>query len=281
MNLVGLYAWLPSLAPPPPTFWEGKRCLLTGASSGLGEALAHELTRRGATLCLAARRVDRLEGVARSCGGGPTVLPLDCCADAPALEAKAAEALELLGGECDVLLCAAGVGQRTAAAGTSAEGHRTIMATNFEGPVALTRALLPRMLARGQGSVVVVASVQGFFGQPFRSSYAASKAAAVGYFDSLRAEVAPRGVGVTVVSPGYIATEHAASAVGGDGEPDANAKSGMPADELAALVADAVAAGRAELVAAPLDAKAAIALRALWPSALFRYMERKAARGPQ
>ena len=275
--LAPFYAWIPSLAPPAP-FWQGKRCLLTGASSGLGEALAHELTKRGATLVLCARRAERLEAVARACGGGSKVLPMDVAAGDTVVEAKASEALELLGGRCDVLLCAAGVGQRTDAAATSAADHRAIMAANFEGPVALTRVLLPPMLARGAGSIAVVTSVQGRFGQPFRSSYAASKAAAIGYFDSLRAEVASRGLGVTVVSPGYIATDHASSALGGDGAADANANAGMPPAELAALIADAVAEGRAELVAAPLDARAAIVLRALWPAAVFKLMERKAAK---
>ncbi len=270
---------------PPPFSWQGKRVLLTGASSGLGESLAYELASRGAILCLAARREPRLASVAAKCAAAaasptpPTILPIDLAKDASVVEAAARTAVGLLGGRCDVLVNAAGVGQRTDAVGTSAEAHALIMRTNFEGAVALSRALLPPMLERGDGAIVCVSSVQGFFGQPYRSSYAAAKAAAVGYFDSLRAEVADRGVGVTLVAPGYIATDHAASAVGGDGLPDENAKRGMAPDDLAREIAIAVEKGRPELVAAPLDARAAILLRALWPSALFRYMAAKAARG--
>lgn len=264
--------------PAAPAYWQGKKCLLTGASSGLGAALAVELSRRGASVLLAARREDRLAAVANSVAetglAQPPVMCLDVC-DVDALPAKAAEAETVLGG-VDVLLCCAGIGQRTSAVETDAEAHRQIMATNFEGSVSLTRALLPQMLERRDGHVVVVSSVQGFFGQPYRSSYAASKAAVFAYYDALRAEVASHGVRVTTVAPGYIATEHAASAVGGDGKPDENALKGVPPEELAAEIADAVAQGSPQLISAPLNARVAVWLRACWPAALFRYMASKA-----
>ena len=194
---------------PAPDYWRGKKCLLTGASSGLGAALAVELSRRGASVLLTARREDRLAAVASSVAEAglpqPPVMCLDVC-DVDALPAKAADAEAVLGG-VDVLLCCAGIGQRTSAIETDAQAHRRIMATNFEGSVSLTRSLLPRMLERRDGHIVVVSSVQGFFGQPYRSSYAASKAAVFAYYDALRAEVASRGVRVTTVAPGYIATE--------------------------------------------------------------------------
>ena len=259
----------------PPDFWRGKRVLLAGASSGLGEALAIELSSRGASLVLAARRADRLATIAEQCGDAH-VLPMDVCADAATLEAGAAEAAALLGGSVDCLCYAAGVGQRTLATETAAEGHRQLMATNFEGAVALTRAVLPPMLAAGGGQLVVVSSVQGFFGQPARSSYAASKAAMISYFDAVRAEVAPRGVGVTVVAPGYIATDHSANAVGGDGAADENSSKGMAPDELARMIAAAVEGGKPQLIASQLDGKLAIVLRSLWPEALYWLMERKA-----
>ena len=260
--------------------WRGKRVLLTGASSGLGEALARELSSRGAILCLAARRVDRLQVVADGCGprASAAYLEMDVTNHGDILEAQAAEAASLLGGSVDVLCYAAGVGQRTMASDTSAAAHRQLMATNFEGAVTLARALLPHMVERQSGHLCVVASVQGFFGQPGRSSYAASKAAMLGYFDALRAEVASRGVGVTVVAPGYIATDHSASAVGGDGTEDDNAKRGMPPETLAAQIADAVERQQPELVSSQVDGRVAILLRALWPAALFRIMESKATR---
>ena len=127
------------------TFWAGKRVLLAGASSGLGEALANELSARGSKLVITARRADRLKSIADGCariaqGGAPKILPMDVTNEGAILEAQAAEAAALLGGPVDVLCYAAGVGQRTTAVGTSAAGHRQIMATNFEGAVALSRA---------------------------------------------------------------------------------------------------------------------------------------------
>lgn len=266
-------------------FWQGKRVLITGASSGLGEALSIELSGRGASLVLAARRQDRLAEVAAACqrrtNDTPqpliTVLPLDVTSDAKVLEVKAAEAEALLGGGIDVLICAAGVGQRTSALETSAAAHKQVMGANFEGAVALSRALCPAMVSRRAGHVCVVSSVQGFFAQPYRSSYAAAKAAAIMYFDALRTELAPSNVKVTTVAPGYIRTNHAASAVGGDGQTDANAQKGMEPAELACQVLDAVAQGRAELIAgAGLDARIAIWLRAIAPNALFGLMKLKA-----
>jgi len=264
-------------------FWPGKRVLLAGASSGLGEALAHELSSRGASLVLAARRADRLQSIADACvrvadegATQPAILPMDVTDNDDVLGAHAASAAELLGGPVDVLCYAAGVGQRTVASATTADGHKQLMATNFEGAVGLTRAVLPPMLARGTGHLVVISSVQGFFGQPGRSSYAASKAAMNGYFDALRAEVAASGVRVTVVAPGYIATDHSASAVGGDGAADENAKKGMPPEELAAQIADAVEKQQPQLLASQLDGRLAILLRAIWPSAFFKLMEGKA-----
>lgn len=269
------------------SFWQGKRVLITGASSGLGEALSIELSGRGASLVLAARRQDRLAEVAASCKGSTGdkaqplvhVLPMDVTSDAEVLVDKAAEAEALLGGGVDVLICAAGVGQRTSALETSIAAHKQVMGANFEGAVALSRALCPAMVARRSGHVCVVSSVQGFFAQPYRSSYAASKAAVLMYFDALRTELEPSNVMVTTVAPGYIKTEHSASAVGGDGQLDANALKGMDATELASQVLDAVAQGRAELIAgAGLDARIAIWLRAIAPNALFRLMSLKASK---
>ena len=266
------------------SFWAGKRVLLAGASSGLGEALAHELSARGSRLVLAARREERLRGIAEHCvafspdgdAPPPNIMPMDVTNEGAILEAQAAEAAALLDGPVDVLCYAAGVGQRTTASETSAAGHQQLMATNFEGAVTLTRAVLPSMLERNCGHIVVVSSVQGFFGQPGRSSYAASKAAMIGYFDAVRAEVASQGVGVTVVAPGYIATDHSATAIGADGATDNNAKKGMPPEELATQIADAVEKQQPQLLASQLDGRLAILLRALWPTALFKIMEGKA-----
>ena len=281
LSLVGALR-LPALAKADTnSCWNGKRVLLAGASSGLGEALATELSARGAKLVLAARRADRLAMIAERCekareGATISTLTMDVTNDPDILAGHVLDAEMLVGGPIDCLLYTAGCGQRTQAVETSAEGHRRLMATNFEGAVALSRAVLPSMLESSSGNIVVVSSVQGFFGQPGRTSYAASKAAVVGYFDSLRAEVAPSGVKVMTVIPGYIATDHSASAVGSDGMADDNAKKGMLPEELAVRIADGVEKQLPELVATQPDGRIAMWLRALWPSAVFRIMESKA-----
>lgn len=155
----------------PSTFWSGKRVMIAGASSGLGEALALELSARGANLVLGARRADSLAAVAQRCNSAsgsalPAILSLDVTAGSDSLAAKAKEASTLLGGNIDVLCYVAGIGQRTNAAETSPEAHQLVMSTNFEGAVSLSRALLPEMMNQGRGHLMVVSSVQGFFGQP-------------------------------------------------------------------------------------------------------------------
>ena len=147
---------------------------------------------------------------------------------------------------------------------------------NLAAPIHLTRAFIPAFAARGGGAVVNIASILGKVGAPNTAAYAASKAACIAYFDAVRAEVAGSGVGVHVVAPGYIATDHAASALGGDGVPDENAQRGMSPALLASQVAHAVERGEPQLIAAPLNARLAIWLRTLWPAALFRYMQTKA-----
>ncbi|KAL3922951.1 MAG: hypothetical protein SGPRY_004376 [Prymnesium sp.] len=205
----------------PPTdrlgFWRGKRVIVAGASSGLGEALAAELASRGASLVIGARRVDKLSDIASLCAGKyecakPGILELDVTATPAELEAKAAEASAMLGGVVDVFFYCAGRGQRTTALQTSATAHSELMATNFEGAVSLSRA-------------VSLSDALGSF--PFL------KAAMIGYFDGLR----------------YIDTDHAASAIGSDGNADENAKKGIAPADLAKQVVDAVQEGKSELIA--------------------------------
>lgn len=143
-----LAALMFSAAPPTDRlgFWRGKRVIVAGASSGLGEALAAELASRGASLVIGARRVDKLSDIASLCAGKyecakPGILELDVTATPAELEAKAAEASAMLGGVVDVFFYCAGRGQRTTALQTSATAHSELMATNFEGAVSLSRAV--------------------------------------------------------------------------------------------------------------------------------------------
>lgn len=229
----------------------GQVIWITGASSGIGEALAHWCAREGARLILSARRAGELERVRAACERPAEhhVLPLDL-QRADRLPAAVAEALAR-GGHIDVLINNAGVSQRGLALETDAAVERALMEVNYFAPVALTKAVLPAMRARRRGHVVVVSSVMGYIGTPGRSTYAAAKHALHGYFDSLRVEVAPDGIKITLACPGYVQTAVSANALGPRGEShgktDATHRRGLPAEDCAAAIVRAIARGRDEV----------------------------------
>jgi short-subunit dehydrogenase len=190
---------------------------ITGASSGIGEALALDLARRGARIVVSARRAERLEAMRLRCPDPArvAVLPMDV-ADAASASARVRDAL-IPFGRIDVMVHNAGITQRSRASDTTLDVDRRIMEVNYFGIVALTKALLPPMVAQGSGHFVVVSSVLGYVGTPKRSAYAASKHALHGFFESLRAEEREHGIAVTMVCPGYVATDITVSALHGDG----------------------------------------------------------------
>lgn len=198
--------------------FQDKTVWVTGASSGIGEALAYALAGRGARLILSARRAEKLRQVRGQCQNGQRhrVLPLDL-ADPATLQDAAEEALAA--GPVDVLVHNGGISQRALAKDTSLDVDRRIMEVNYFGAVALTKAVLPAMLERGQGRFVVVTSLVGKFGTPQRSAYAASKHALHGFFESLRAEVHAGGLRVTLACPGFVRTPLPVHALTGDGSP--------------------------------------------------------------
>ena len=195
----------------------GKTIWVTGASSGIGRALAVNLSRRGARLILSARSVERLEDCRQACTapGRHVVLPLDL-ADAASLEKASQCALQECG-PIDILINNGGISQRSVVAETCLEVDRRIMEVNFFGAVTLAKLVLPSMLLRKSGHIVVVSSVTGKFGTPFRSAYAASKYALHGFFESLRAELWGEGIRVTMICPGFVRTSISVNALKGDG----------------------------------------------------------------
>mmetsp|Transcript_50058 Transcript_50058/g.116204 ORF Transcript_50058/g.116204 Transcript_50058/m.116204 type:complete len:291 (-) Transcript_50058:68-940(-) len=264
-------------------YFDGKVVWVTGASGGLGEAICVELCRvakpRG--LLLSSRRESELERVRQRClelqpALKVEILQLDLEL-VDAMPQKATRALEVFGA-VDVLVNNGGVGFRGVACETSMEFDRRVMNIDYFSGVALTKALLPGWLQASRGHVVQVSSVQGFFGLPGRTAYAAAKHAAVGFYDSLRAELADTGLSVTVVCPGYIKTGHSANAVhsSASGYPEGHTSKGVPAEAMAWETLVAAAQQRDELVSAALDAKVARLLRALCPPLLFWIMRRRA-----
>jgi short-subunit dehydrogenase len=228
-----------------------KTIWVTGASSGIGKALAVNLSRRGARLILSARSAERLEECRQACSNPDrhVMLPLDLT-DAASLERASALALQKYG-PIDVLVNNGGISQRSLAVETRLAVDRRIMEVNFFGAITLTKHVLPSMLSRQSGHIVVVSSVVGKFGTPFRSSYAASKHALHGFFESLRAELWSQGIRVTMVCPGFVRTNISVNALKGDGSTlgsmDAAQAAGMDPEICAETIVRAVEAERNEI----------------------------------
>jgi len=197
-----------------------KTVWITGASSGIGEALSRQLSMYGARLVISGRNCESLERIAEQCSEAgnpvrPIVKPFDISdhAQFPSIVRDVTAAV----GAVDILINNAGVGQRSDALSCRPDTVKKIMNVNFFGPVFLTQELLPSMIGRGAGRIVVVASVLGKFHLPGRSAYSASKHALIGYFNTLRAELSGSGIGVTIVCPGWIATSISQNALTADG----------------------------------------------------------------
>ena len=222
----------------------GKKIWITGASSGIGEALAHELVQRGASVLASARRRQRLEQLQRDARGPGRleILPLDVSKTGDA--SRFVEQAEAQIGAIDVMVHNAGISQRSFVSETSLEVDRRIMEVNYFGVVALTKALLPRFVERRRGHFVVVSSVTGYVGTPERSAYAASKHALHGFFESLRAEQHARGLRVTMVCPGFVDTDITTTALNGDGSihgvREATNKNGISPDACARVIAKGI-----------------------------------------
>jgi dehydrogenase/reductase SDR family protein 7B len=229
----------------------GQRVWITGASSGIGEALAYAFAAEGARLVLSSRRVAVLEAVRRRCARSEehVIVPLDVGV-AGSIQHAVKTVLDLNGG-LQILINNAGVSQRSLALDAAEAIERAILEVDYFGPVALAKAVLPSMLSRRMGHLVVISSVMGYVGTPGRSSYAAAKHALHGYFDSLRAEVWRSGVKVTLVCPGYVQTEVSANALGPKGErhavTDATHQRGVPVERCAAAIVCAVVRGQEEV----------------------------------
>ena len=189
------------------TSGKGLTALVTGASSGIGRALALRLARDGARVALVARRAAELEALAaeiRGAGGEATPLPGDV-SDRSAAERIAAQALEDFG-RVDILFNNAGYGHHRTFLEWDLDDVERMMRVNYLGSVYLTKLLLPQMVGRGRGWVVFIASVAGRIGTPQESAYAATKFAVVGLAEALSIEVEDAGVHVLTVCPGVVRT---------------------------------------------------------------------------
>ena len=253
---------------------KGKIVWITGASSGIGEALAKRFSADGALVILSGRRTEALRMLGLACKGDTLELPFDVT-EMDALPAIVAQA-EAWRGRIDILVNNAGISQRSLARDTDFAVYRTIMEVDFFAPLRLTQLVMPAMLARGDGHIIAMASVAGKIGGVLRTGYSAAKHAMIGYFDALRAENEHAGLKVTVVTPGFVKTNIAINALAGDGSArghsDDDIESGLTPTDAATIIFDGLAAGRREIPVVRGIIAEALKLKQLDPDMLFDVM---------
>lgn len=202
------------------SYFYGKNIWITGASSGIGEALAYECAKHNARLILSARRKEELERVAAKCkslGSDTDIHLLDL--SIPSMIDEVADKVLQQYGYVDILINNGGISQRSFAIETPMEVDRKIMQIDFFSGVALTKKVLPSMDQRKSGHIVVISSIMGNFGFPLRSAYAAAKHAIHGFYESVWAEQNKNGINVTIACPGRIRTNISYHALTKTGDP--------------------------------------------------------------
>ncbi|XP_007939623.1 dehydrogenase/reductase SDR family member 7B [Orycteropus afer afer] len=261
--------------------------VITGATSGLGKECAKVFHATGAKLVLCGRNREALEELTRDLATPratkvqtykPYMVTFDL-ADPDSVVGATAQILQCFG-YVDILVNNAGISYRGTITDTTMDVDKRVMETNYFGPVALTKALLPSMIERRQGHIVVISSIQGKISIPFRSAYAASKHATQAFFDCLRAEMEEHEIEVTVISPGYIHTNLSLNAITADGSRygvmDETTVQGRSPTEVAQDVLTAVGKKKKDVILADLLPYLAIYLRTLAPGLFFSLMAARA-----
>jgi short-subunit dehydrogenase len=226
----------------------GRKALLTGATGGLGGAIAKALAAEGATLILSARKAEALEALAAELpGSGHRVLPADLA------EAGAAERLAGEAGEVDILLANAGLPGAGWLLDFTPEQVSRALRVNLEAPMLLAQALMPAMIERGSGHLVFVASLAGKAASPLSSIYNATKFGLRGFALGLRSDLAPKGVGVSLVSPGFI--REAGMFADAGAKPPPGLGTGTP-EQVGAAAVSAIVKDKLEVTVAPMRQRA-------------------------
>ena len=251
--------------------FENKVVWITGASSGIGEALAVAFAKEGAKLVLSARRIEELQRVKNTLNLNEEnifILPLDL-ENTQTIDELTQRVISKFG-QIDILVNNGGVSQRSLVKDTSIEIDRKIMEVNFFGTVALTKSVLPFMLKQKDGKIIVISSISGKFGFYFRSAYSASKHALHGFFESLRMEIYSDNVKVLIVCPGRIRTNISVNALNGDGtkhnKMDESTEQGISADECAKEIIQAIKKNKEEIFIGGKE------LKAVWMKRFFPKM---------
>jgi len=267
--------------------FENQVVWITGASSGIGEALALQFAKEGARIVLSSRREPELQRVMQSCvaqGQAPDkllVLPLDVT-DQASMPAARDQVIERFG-HIDMLVNNAGISQRSRCIDTDMEVYRQLFEVDVLGQIALTKQVLPLMYRQKSGHIVITSSVAGKIGAPFRTGYCAAKHAVMGFFDALRAEVTQQGIRVTTITPGFIRTNISLHALSGDGTEfgavDDDIAGGMDATRCAEVIMDGLRKGKPEIAVGEGMEMKALWLKRFFPGKVFRLAEQMARKG--
>ncbi len=234
-------------------YYKDKIIWITGASSGVGEALVYAFNNEKAQLIISSHEPEELERVKNNCKYEPDkilVLPFNLMKHSkiPDLVKIVIEKFNKI----DLLFNVGGVSQRALAKDTKIEIDKRIMAINYFGTVILTKAVLPEMIKNNSGHIAVMTSLAGKFEIPLRSAYAASKHALHGFFDTLRAEIYDYGIKVTLFCPSYINTNIAVNALTKDGtaqkQNDPGIEKGMSPEYFAQRALKALKKGKQEAI---------------------------------
>jgi short-subunit dehydrogenase len=254
-----------------------KSIWITGASSGIGAAMARSLSRRKARLILSARALAKLEEVRQSCRNPDDHLCQVMDLADPASIDAAWRHLQQIPREVNILINNAGMTQRARVAETSMEVYRLLLEVNFLAAVDLTKKVLPGMLEKGSGQIVAVSSLMGKFASPQRSGYAAAKHALQGFMDSLSAEVHNAGIHVLVASPGFVNTDVSRNALRGDGsrhgKMDPSQAAAISAEDCAEQIFAAMLKERAEVFPGGKE-RVGLVLNRISPALLRRVMRK-------
>lgn len=254
---------------------------ITGSSSGIGEALAYELSKKGCRLILSARRKSELERVKNDCelSTNIKVLPLDL-ENFNELKTIPEIAWSLFG-KIDILVNNGGISQRSLISDTSFEVYKKMIDVNYLGTIQLTKSLLPFFIRQKSGCFVTVTSLMGKFSSPYRSGYCGAKHALHGFFDALRMEHEKDNIQVTLVCPGFVQTKVSQNALVGDGSTsntmDNATKNGITATRCANEIIRAVQRNKFEVYIGGKE-KYGIYLKRFFPKLLHRVVLKSAVR---
>ena len=259
---------------------KNKTVWITGASSGIGEALAYQFANEGAKLVLSARRENELQRVAQATGLAESdvlVLPMDML-EFDKFPAKVQTVLDYFG-QIDFIVQNAGVSQRSYVKDTTFQVYRDLMELDFFSVVAFTQALLPHLTKRKTGHFVVISSIAGKIGVPLRGGYGAAKHAIIAFFDSLRAEIWQDNINVTTICPGYIKTQISFNALDSSGSKhgkmDDNQANGMTAEVFAKKAIRAIRSNKKEVYIGGLYEVFEVYLKRFLPSLVYQMVRKK------